>query len=112
MPVDGLGRGRIWARLGKTSLLWSSTSCSCCSPDWELAGPWSDGGTVGAGSLDADSVDAARSEVLGITGGGADREVVLAVRVLRERSGLELTEAYRTVTAWLADEGRQAPDVR
>lgn len=50
-------------------------------------------------------VDETRSEVLAVAAGGSDRDRIRAVKVLRERTGLGLKEAYDTVRKWLAEEG-------
>ncbi|WP_242471938.1 MULTISPECIES: hypothetical protein [unclassified Blastococcus] len=46
----------------------------------------------------------ALAEVLAVASGGGDRDRVRAVRLLRERTGLGLVEADRTVLRWLEEE--------
>ncbi len=49
----------------------------------------------------------ARAEVMSVAAGGADRDRIRAIKVLRERTGLGLLEAHHTVTQWLQAEGRR-----
>ncbi|WP_139220427.1 hypothetical protein [Trujillonella endophytica] len=50
----------------------------------------------------------ARAEVMSVAAGGADRDRIRAIKLLRERTGLGLLEARHTVMQWLQEEGRRS----
>jgi len=52
------------------------------------------------------SAEQARADVLAVAAGGSDRDQIRAIKVLRERTGLGLLEAKRTVDRWLEETGR------
>jgi ribosomal protein L7/L12 len=55
----------------------------------------------GADHVPAEQV---RADVLAVAAGGADKDRIRAIKALRERTGLGLLDAKRTVDRWLDEE--------